>query len=70
MRLLTAVLRFCYDFVVGDDWKIAAGVLVALLAGAALSLAGVPGAVLAPVTAGLIAAAFLVALRLGAHHQP
>jgi hypothetical protein len=36
MRYLIAVGRFLYDFVIGDDWKIAAGVLVALsaLAGA------------------------------------
>jgi hypothetical protein len=30
MRRLEAFLRFLWDFVVGDDWRIAAGVVVAL----------------------------------------
>ena len=30
MRRLEAVLRFLWDFVIGDDWRIAAGVVVAL----------------------------------------
>jgi hypothetical protein len=29
-----AVARFCWDFVVGDDWRIAAGVVAVLAAGA------------------------------------
>ena len=32
MRRLRAVLAFCYDFVVGDDWRIALGVVVGLIA--------------------------------------
>jgi dipeptide/tripeptide permease len=31
MRYLKAVGAFVYDFVIGDDWKIAAAVVVALL---------------------------------------
>lgn len=30
MKKLEAFLRFLWDFVVGDDWRIAAGVIVAL----------------------------------------
>lgn len=30
MSRLTGFLRFLWDFVVGDDWRIAAGVVVAL----------------------------------------
>jgi hypothetical protein len=28
---LRAVAIFCYDFVVGDDWRVAAGVALALI---------------------------------------
>jgi len=53
MSYIVAFLRFWYDFLVGDDWKIAATVVVALLltaaaahwlasfAGAAVLIAGV-----------------------------
>jgi hypothetical protein len=30
MRRIEGFLRFLWDFVVGDDWRIAAGVVVAL----------------------------------------
>jgi hypothetical protein len=30
MRRVEAFLRFLWDFVIGDDWRIAAGVVVAL----------------------------------------
>jgi hypothetical protein len=30
MRRVEALGRFLYDFLVGDDWRIAAGVIVAL----------------------------------------
>lgn len=35
MRYLTAFFRFWYDFLVGDDWKIAAGIIITLLLTAA-----------------------------------
>ncbi len=53
MRYVAAFFAFWYDFLVGDDWRIAAGVIVSLLlaaaaahwiaslAGAAVMLAGV-----------------------------
>ncbi len=31
MKRVMALLRFLWDFVIGDDWRIAAGVAVALL---------------------------------------
>ena len=33
MRLSRAFGRFWYDFIVGDDWRIAAGVVLVLAAG-------------------------------------
>lgn len=37
MRHVTAFGRFWWGFVVGDDWRVAAGVLAALAVGALLS---------------------------------
>ena len=37
-------LRFWYDFVIGDDWTIAAGVVVALAVTALLAHNGMPSA--------------------------
>ena len=37
MRYLKSFLLFWYDFVVGDDWMIAAGVVLALVASALLA---------------------------------
>jgi hypothetical protein len=34
MRLLSGFARFWWDFVIGDDWRIAAGVGVVLASGA------------------------------------
>ena len=34
MRYVAAFARFWWDFVVGDDWRIAAGVALVLAAGA------------------------------------
>jgi hypothetical protein len=42
MRMLRAFVMFWYDFVVGDDWRVAAGVVVALGATAALAHAHLP----------------------------
>jgi hypothetical protein len=62
LRLLRGVGRFGYDFVIGDDWKIAAAVVGALLAGALLVVAGAPPMATALVTAGLVSAAFTAAM--------
>jgi hypothetical protein len=59
MTLLRRFLRFWYDFIVGDDWRIAAGVVVVLAAGALLVAAdALADDVLAPlVGAGIVAVA-------------
>jgi hypothetical protein len=40
MRFVAAFARFWWDFIVGDDWRIAAGVVVVLGLGAALVASG------------------------------
>jgi hypothetical protein len=42
MRGLRAVARFCYDFVVGDAWRIAIAVVATLAATFGLAASGVP----------------------------
>lgn len=37
---IRAVAAFCYEFVVGDDWRIALGVVLALCLTGLLSLTG------------------------------
>jgi hypothetical protein len=64
---LKGVGRFWYDFLIGDDWKVAAAVVVVLLVGACLVLAGLgESAVLAPALALGVAAAFAAALLIDA----
>jgi hypothetical protein len=36
VRFARGFLRFWWDFIVGDDWRIAAGVVIVLTAGALL----------------------------------
>ncbi len=63
MRAVKALGAFCYDFVVGDDWKIAVGVLVAVAVTALLMVGHVFGDhVLAVVGAVLVAVAFSVSV--------
>ena len=42
MRRLGALARFWYDFVVGDDWTIAVGVVVAVAVTAVVAATGLP----------------------------
>ncbi|MHB8657362.1 MAG: hypothetical protein ACYC91_05320 [Solirubrobacteraceae bacterium] len=37
MSQIRALLSFLYDFVIGDDWRIAAGVVIALAITAAIA---------------------------------
>jgi hypothetical protein len=62
VNVLKGIGRFAYDFVIGDDWKIAAAVVTALALGALMLVAGLPNTVVALGTAGLIAAAFTAAM--------
>jgi len=41
MRYITGFLAFWYDFVVGDDWTVAVGVIIALAITALLVHSGV-----------------------------
>jgi hypothetical protein len=50
MTWLTGFGRFWYDFVVGDDWTIALGVVVAVALTALAARAGLPAWVILPVT--------------------
>lgn len=54
MRALRAFGAFWYDFVVGDDWRIFVGIVVALAATAGLAHAGIPAWWLMPVAAVLL----------------
>ena len=57
MRYLVAFGLFWYDFVVGDDWSIAVGVVVAIVAAALLVNTGINAFWLVPLAvAGLLAA--------------
>ena len=42
MSRIGALLRFLWDFVIGDDWRIAAAVVVALAATLVVSQSNVP----------------------------
>jgi hypothetical protein len=54
---LRALARFLYDFVVGDDWRVAVGVAVALAVTAVAAGAGLTAWWIMPVaTIGLLAA--------------
>ena len=60
MRALSALGRFLYEFVIGDDWTIAAGVAVALVVVYALAHNGITAWWLLPlIVAGGLAASLL-----------
>jgi hypothetical protein len=59
VRLVKGFGRFWWDFIVGDDWRIAAGVVVVLAAGALLvaNTSAPDGLVAALVAVGILAVA-------------
>ena len=59
MRFVTGFGRFWWDFIVGDDWRIAAGVVVVLTAGALLvaNTSAPDGLVAALVAVGIVVVA-------------
>ena len=63
MKRIRAFGMFWWDFVVGDDWRSAAGVVIALGATAALVAAGVDAWWLMPVA---VAAVLWLSLRRAA----
>jgi hypothetical protein len=70
MRVVAAFARFWWDFIVGDDWRIAAGVVVVLSLGALLvSASDASAALVATLTAAgimLVAIGSIVAAALRA----
>jgi hypothetical protein len=60
VNALRRFARFWWDFVVGDDWRIAVAVVVALAASAALAATDVPSWWLLPAA---VAAVLYVSLR-------
>ena len=49
-----ALLRFWYDFVVGDDWRVALGVVAALALTYALSTTSIPPWWIVPAAVGIL----------------
>jgi hypothetical protein len=60
VRLLRRLALFLYDFVVGDDWRLAAGVAVALGVLALLVAGGVPAWWFLPIAIALLLAESVV----------
>jgi len=57
MNRLLAFGRFWYDFIVGDDWRVAVGVILALAVTAAVASSSVPTWLLLPLVVTAILAA-------------
>jgi hypothetical protein len=67
MALVRGLARFAYDFVIGDDWRIALGVVVVLAAGALLVATGALGDdVLVPLVGAGIVGVATVSIVAGA----
>lgn len=64
---LRSFALFWWDFIVGDDWRIAAGVVLALAATAVIAAASVPAWWLLPVA---VAALLAVSLWRATRTQP
>ncbi len=65
MKYITGFFQFWYDFIVGDDWTIAAGVVIALALTALLARSTIPAWWLLPavVALGLTASLWRVAWK-------
>ena len=69
MHVARGFLRFWWDFIVGDDWRIAVGVTVVLAIGAVLAASdALSDAVLAPLVALGIAGVATVSIVAGSRH--
>ena len=53
---LKAVARFCYDFVVGDDWRVAVAVITALALTHAVSTTSAPAWPILPAIVAMVLA--------------
>ena len=54
LKWLKGFFAFWYDFIVGDDWTIAVGVIIALIISALLVHAGIPAFWLMPLAVVLL----------------
>lgn len=71
MRFVKGFFHFWYDFIIGDDWKIAAAVVIVLGIGTAFVLNGFEHSLaLPPILAVAIAAAFMVVLAIDIRQHP
>ena len=71
-RFVTGFLSFWWDFIVGDDWRIAVGVLVVLGVGAVLVASDASQALVAALTAAgimIVAIASIVTAALRASRR-
>ena len=67
MRFVLGFGRFWWEFVVGDDWKIAAGIATVLTGGALLvAYTGLPDTAVALITGGGILASATASIVAGA----
>ncbi|MEU4191310.1 hypothetical protein AB0E69_05385 [Kribbella sp. NPDC026611] len=65
MKFLKAFGQFWYDFIIGDDWKIAAAVLLALVILFVLTVSGALGDTALTLLGGaLIVVAFSISLAI------
>jgi hypothetical protein len=65
MRFIRGFGQFWYDFLVGDDWKIAAAVVATLILGAVVLLTiDLPEMVLTSALGAALMAAFVIALKI------
>jgi hypothetical protein len=69
MRALRAVGRFLYALIIGDDWRLPAGILVCLALAALLLTTAVPTEVVAVATGVAVAAWFSVCVLIDARRQ-
>ncbi|MEO7015592.1 MAG: hypothetical protein ABI130_05760 [Leifsonia sp.] len=70
MKVIKAIGMFFYDFIIGDDWKIAASVAVVLTIGGFLAVAGANPLILTPLLAVAVAAAFVIVLFIDTKTHP
>ena len=59
MQLVVNFARFWYDFIVGDDWMVAVGVVAALVVTALLARAGALAWVIMPAAVAVVLAVSL-----------
>jgi hypothetical protein len=65
MKFIRGFAQFWYDFVIGDDWKIAVAVVLTLACGTVVLIAVSPNERLFTACMGLaLMAAFVIALRM------